>query len=122
MRNMKTRRVAVPAAVAAFALALVVASTQSRAQIVSTTPTTQQCTDAWDNSSASDTCGWGLDISVSGTACRVQVHCAHYVRVPDPLRPGETVVLAAQRSNDVTGSVTDTGSLQNCDGALKIQC
>lgn len=76
-------------------------------------PTVQQCSDAWGNSSASQSCGLHqvhdnlAQISVVSGECKVSVDCS-------------TSTYAVHRSTSYTGSVNEMGRLHNCNGHLKL--
>lgn len=76
-------------------------------------PTVQQCSDAWGNSSASQSCGLNqvhdnlASISVSGGQCSVSVDCS-------------TSTYGVHRNTSFTGSVNEMGRLHNCNGNLKL--
>ncbi len=69
-------------------------------------PTQSQCSDAWSESSADDTCD-NESISVSGDNCRVTASCL----TEDPW-----FSLAA----DITTSLANVDDLQNCSGSLNV--
>lgn len=71
------------------------------------------CEDAWDDSSASQSCGLQqvhdnlASISVSNEQCKIHVDCS-------------TSNWNIHRTNNWTGSETDMANLSNCGGDLKV--
>lgn len=77
-------------------------------------PTVQQCSGAWGNSSASQSCGLhqvhdnqaSISVNSSGQ-CTISVDCS-------------TSTYGVHRNTSFAGSVNEMGRLHNCNGHLKL--
>ena len=89
------------------------------------TPTRQDCVDAWNSSTASDSCGQliiasgrhevdpsNFNVAVQNDQCSVDVHC----------RLSAFNSSDAPISNTFVGSVGEVAQLKNCSGYLKKSC
>ncbi len=84
-------------------------------------PTVEKCTNAWNASSAKQTCNYtgafGTKVGVDSGQCSIETHCERLV--DDPL--GKTGgVLAVETS--YKGDLGQVQSLKNCHGTLKLSC
>ena len=85
----------------------------SQSAVANTAPTVQQCTGAWQSSSASSSCGQAqihnvlADISVSGNDCKITVDCS-------------TSTWGIHSNQTWSGSKDDMASLHNCNGNLHV--
>ena len=92
----------------AFGAYLVPATAQN------STPTVQQCTDAWEDSSASQSCGLhqvhdnlaSISVNTNGQ-CTISVDCS-------------TSHWGINRNASFAGTVNEMGRLHNCNGYLKL--
>ena len=97
------------------ALALAVAT-----PVLANAPTGAQCEDAWNDSSARDSCGLRyyanghvlVDtnryyVSASGGGCKVKVDCRQHNQQHPPI------------ANEFLGTIAEVESLNNCAGNLK---
>ncbi len=69
-------------------------------------PTQAECSNAWDDSAADDTCD-NESISVSGEDCRVTASCL----TEDPW---------FSLATDITTSLSNVDDLHNCSGSLNV--
>ncbi len=84
-------------------------------------PTVAKCTNAWNASSAKQTCNYsgvfGTQIAVDSGQCSVKTHCERLV--DDPL--GKTGGIIAVETS-YKGDLGQVQNLKNCHGNLKLSC
>ena len=84
-------------------------------------PTVENCTSAWNASSAKVTCNYtgvySTQVGVDSGQCSIKTHCQR--RVDDPL--GKTGGIIAVETS-YKGDLGQVQNLKNCDGTLKASC